>query len=82
MVKNPRYTVSQRHVMLGSETWRILDQGVWIATCVDQRVAERIVAALEMYISRCICEPGDPCDYHAATCTTCDISCKGHPLIG
>lgn len=29
----------------------------------------------------CCCKAGDPCDYHAATCTTCgDGGCKGHPL--
>jgi hypothetical protein len=28
----------------------------------------------------CICEPGDPCDYHAATCVVCPPGrCTGHP---
>lgn len=28
----------------------------------------------------CICDPGDPCDYHAASCTVCpDRKCQGHP---
>lgn len=28
----------------------------------------------------CICEPGDPCDYHAATCVVClNGKCQGHP---
>lgn len=27
----------------------------------------------------CICTAGDPCDYHAASCTTCKGMCAGHP---
>jgi hypothetical protein len=27
----------------------------------------------------CICIPGDPCDYHAATCIICFPICQGHP---
>ncbi len=29
----------------------------------------------------CICEPGNPCDYHIATCITCQPPghCQGHP---
>ena len=29
----------------------------------------------------CICLPGDPCDYHAATCTLCPPGkCVGHQV--
>ena len=27
----------------------------------------------------CVCEHGEPCDYHAATCKVCYPRCKGHP---
>lgn len=27
----------------------------------------------------CVCEKGNPCLHHAATCTTCTPSCLGHP---
>lgn len=28
----------------------------------------------------CICEPGNPCDYHAVTCIICPSGhCQGHP---
>lgn len=34
----------------------------------------------ETAMPSCICRPNDPCDYHAATCTTCGPSgCSGHP---
>lgn len=32
-------------------------------------------------LSGCCCTPGDPCDYHAATCVVCVGKCKGHPLV-
>lgn len=39
-------------------------------TCTQCRAALKL----------CICEPGDPCDYHAATCVTCTGGCSGHPV--
>lgn len=27
----------------------------------------------------CICEAGDACDLHMASCTTCERPCQGHP---
>lgn len=26
-----------------------------------------------------VCKDGEPCDYHAVTCTECEGGCKGHP---
>lgn len=29
----------------------------------------------------CVCEAGDACDFHRATCITCLGSCQGHPSL-
>lgn len=37
---------------------------------------------MSLYGPGCICSPGAPCDYHAATCKTCPGGrCKGHPVV-
>lgn len=44
------------------------------------KAAELLLKSRESDLkASCICTPGDPCDYHAATCVTCPNGCVGHP---
>ena len=44
-----------------------------------QGIPEDRMLAVPKPKERCLCAQGDPCDYHAATCITCNGRCSGHP---
>lgn len=46
----------------------------------DMNQEMRDVADLPLSETKtCVCEMGNPCLYHAATCITCGPRCQGHP---